>query len=495
MTIPASHIVKVSPRVISGGSADLETNGMLLTKSALIPSGIPALEFTLASEVAAYFGDESAEAKFAQQYFTGVNNQQAAVRLLVVGRYVDEPVAAWVRGTEPVATLKAFKEVTDGALKLVVNSAEVSASGIDLSGATSLSEVAEKIAAKFDGVSGAYDSNLEAFVFTTEETGESAMIEVSSVAVAEGTDLKAMLGLEDGGLISVGMDAMSASKNLDRICGVTRNWVGFATLWEASLEEAEGFAAWADIDDDYVYIDWTMDRKACNQLTQAETKPAKLMDRFNCAACLFGDYQFAAFVLAVGASIDWNRNQGMKAWFAKSASGLTPEITDEDEANALEKIRCSYYGSFATRNARFNFMNPGALCSSHYGFIDTLYGSIYLRNAIQRSCMDGITSINRAPYNESGRAFISAWLQDPITKCLRNGVIDAGLTLSASQKTQIMQEVGLDISNDLFTAGYWYGIEMPDANVRAQRGSPIVSVLYCYAGNIQRLDCSVTTVI
>ena len=78
---------------------------------------------------------------------------------------------------------------------------------------------------------------------------------------------------------------------------------------------------------------------------------------------------------------------------------------------------------------------------------------------------------------------------------LRNGVIDAGLTLSASQKTQIMQEVGLDISNDLFTAGYWYGIEMPDANVRAQRGSPIVSVLYCYAGNIQRLDCSVTTVI
>ena len=58
MTIPASHIVKVSPRVISGGSADLETNGMLLTKSALIPSGIPALEFTLASEVASYFGDE-----------------------------------------------------------------------------------------------------------------------------------------------------------------------------------------------------------------------------------------------------------------------------------------------------------------------------------------------------------------------------------------------------------------------------------------------------
>lgn len=490
MTIPATHIVKVSPRVISGGSADLETNGMLLTKNPLIPSGIPALEFTSASDVAAFFGDEADETKFAQQYFSGVNNQQASVKLLVIGRMIDEDVPAWVRGSAVTDSLAAFKGVTEGEFHLEVNGSELTASSIDLSGATSLSDVAQKIAAKFEGIEGSYDSNLNAFIFTTEEVGSSASVK----PVAE-TELGAMLGMVDGFVLSAGADAMSASKALDRICGVTRNWVGFTTLWETSLEEAESFAAWADMDDDYVYFDWTTDRKACDQLTQAETKPAKMMDRYNCAACLFGDYRFAAFVLAVGASIDWERNQGVKAWFAKSASGLTPEVNDEDEANALEKIRCSYYGSFATRNARFSFMNTGALCSSYYGFIDTLYGSIYLRNAIQRSCMDGFTAINRAPYNETGIAFISAWLQDPITKCLRNGVIDTGLNLSQSQKTQIMQEVGKDISLPLITNGYWYEINMPDANVRAQRGSPTVSVYYCYAGSVQKLEAAVSTVI
>ena len=60
---------------------------------------------------------------------------------------------------------------------------------------------------------------------------------------------------------------------------------------------------------------------------------------------------------------------------------------------------------------------------------------------------------------------------------------------------QIMQEVGQDISTTLFTKGYWYGIEMPSANVRAERGSPIVSIFYCYAGAIQRITAEVTSII
>ena len=65
--------------------------------------------------------------------------------------------------------------------------------------------------------------------------------------------------------------------------------------------------------------------------------------------------------------------------------------------------------------------------------------------------MDGFKAINRAPYNDMGRAYISAWLQDPISLCLRNGVIDPGLDLSESQRVQIMQEVGQDITTTLFT--------------------------------------------
>lgn len=511
--IPASHIVKVTPRVISGGSKDLETNGMLLTKNARIPTNTPAIEFHSASSVAEYFGDESEEARFAQQYFTGVTNQQKAVSTLVIGRHIAEDVPAWIRGGSQETTLQAFKAIKDGGLALYINGSPVVGEGIDLSSATSLSEVASLIGKKLN-VEGAYDSLLKAFVFTTKQKGEEATIglvpetvggivgvaivgESHVAAQVTGTNLNTLLGLtvEQGVVISDGASAKTPSKTLELVCTVTRNWVGFATLWEASLEEAKQFAEWADIDDDYVYVDWTQDERALNQLTQSETKPAKMMDLYNCAICLFGDWNFAAFVLAVGASIDWQRNQGMKAWFGKSASGLSPTVSNESEANALEKIRCSYFGNFATRNDRFHLFNTGALCSGYYGFIDTLYGSIYLRNCIQRSCMDGFTNVNRAPYNETGRAFISAWLQDPINICLRNGVIDEGLALSESQRVQIMQEVGQDISTTLFTKGYWFGIEMPSANVRAERGSPVISLYYCYAGAVQRLACEVVSVI
>lgn len=512
--IPASHIVKVTPRVISGGSSDLETNGMLLTQNARIPTNQPAMEFSSASAVADFFGNESDEAKFAQQYFTGVTNQQKAVATLVIGRHVAEDAPAWIRGGIQETTLEEFKAITDGGLALVVNGTPVVAEGIDLSSATSLSEVATLVAAKLTGTVGAYDSQTQSFVFTTEKIGvdatlgfpdDSLIVSVGKGVVGKSrvsiqvkdTDLSTLLGLtvEQGAVISPGASAMVPNASLDAICTVTRNWVGFTTLWEASLEEAQCFAEWADIDDDYVYIDWTQDIRALNQLTQAETKPAKMMDVYNCTISLFGDWRFAAFVLAIGASIDWQRNQGMKAWFGKSASGLSPTVSDEASADALEKIRCSYFGNFATRNDRFQLFNTGELCSSYYGYIDVLYGSIYLRNAIQRSCMDGFTTVNRAPYNETGRAFISAWLQDPINVCLRNGVIDKGLSLAESQRVQIMQEVGQDISTTLFTKGYWVGIEMPSANVRAERGSPVVSIYYAYAGAIQRISAEIVSVI
>ena len=501
MTIPASHIVKVSPRVIGGGSKDLETLGMLLTKSALLPSGAPAQEFLKASDVASVFGDESDEAKFAQQYFTGVTNQQRAPRALVIGRCMTESGAAWVRSAPLSVTLEDLKKVTDGHINIVVNGETKGATGINLAQVTSLSDVAAKLAGALGGLTGAYDGNQGAIILTTTATGKDATISFTtdnSVVESASTDLNALLGLtlDAGAVVSPGYDALTASAALDAICSVTRNWVGFTSIWEATLEEAEGFAAWADIDDDYVYFDWTTDRRATNPQTSALTKPAKLMDRFNCTAALFGEsYDIAAFALACGASIAWDRYQGMKVWFAKNAANLSTAVTDESEANALEAVRCSYYGHFATRNARFNFFNRGTLASDFYGFIDVLYGSIYLRNSIQRSCMDGFKALNRVPYNAAGQALISAWLQDPINACLNNGVIDTGMQLDESQKSQIMQELGTDISTRLFTNGFYYQIEMPAANVRADRGSPVVSCYYAYAGSVQALNVEVVSVL
>lgn len=500
MSIPASRIVSVSPRVIAGGGTDLETNGLLLTKSALLPTGTPAVAFSSASAVSAMFGAEADETVFAQQYFTGVQNQQTAPKTLVIARRIGENVAAWIRGGEVSSTLAELKAITDGALKITVDGSEKTAESVDLSEATSLSEVAEKVATAIGGVTGSYDSNSASFTFTSSTTGKGSTISYAS-AGDSGTDLSAELRLTqaEGAVLSQGADAMTESANMDAVCTVTRNWVGFTTLWEADLEEIEALAAWADVYDDYVLFAWSSDENLTSTLTSASSPLAKIVDKYDVVCPIFyQDYGLAAMGMACGASIAWNRTQGMKVWFAKYANGITPNVTDEAVADALEANRVNYVGTFATRNDAFNFFNRGTLSSDFYGFVDVLYGSIYLRSAIQTSCMNGFKQTNRTPYNAVGEALIRAWCQDPINRCLVNGVIDPGLTLNETQKAQIMQETGddgEDVVQAITSKGYWLGVTLPDASGRVDREAPVVVLYYAYAGSVQSLECETVAVI
>lgn len=500
MSLPASRIVAVSPRVISGGGSDLETNGLLLTKNTVLPAGTPAVAFSSTSDVSAMFGAEAEETAFAQQYFSGVQNQQSAPKSLVIARRVTEAAGAWIRGGELSVTLEALKKITDGSLKISVGGQEKKAASINLSSATSLSDAATKIATAISGVKGTYDSNLNAFTFTTDTKGKAATISYASKSDS-GTDLSEMLGLTQatGAVLSQGVDAMTETANMEAICAVTRNWVGFTTLWEAELEEIEALAAWADIYDDFVYFPWSSDKNLESTLTASNGALAKIVDKYDVVAPIyFPTWGLSAMAMACGASIAWNRTQGMKTWFAKYASGLSPNVLEESVANALEGNRINFIGQYATRNDQFQFFNRGTLSSDFYGFVDVLYGSIYLRSAIQTSCMSGFKNVNRVPYNAAGEALIRAWCQDPINRCINNGVIDAGLALNESQKSQIMQETGddgEDVIQAITSKGYWLGITLPDAAGRANREAPSVTIFYAYAGSVQALSAEVIVVI
>ncbi len=494
MSINADRLVSITPSVLSGGSSDLETNGLLLTKSDLIPTSTLALVFTDSDSVSDYFGAESDEADFASQYFSGVTNAQKSVDTLVIGRRIAEDAAAWVRSGALKATLAELKAVTDGALSITVNGNEKTVSGLDLSSAATLSEVAELLADAVGDVTGSYDSNTGKITLTTSTVGADASVSCAE-APAEGTDLAELLRLSEaeGAVVSEGTDAMTAAENLEAITGFSRNWVGFTTAYAADVDEADALSAWADEKDDYVYFDWDLDENLLDQETQSSTKAVALAEKnYACTACIYGDVQDAALFLAVGASIKWTAEQGIKAWFAKIASGIAARVTSNAEAEALESINVNYVGEFATRNAEFDFINRGALIGGTYGFIDTLYGMIWLKAKIQRSFMDGFAAVNRAPYTPSGYAFIEAWLMDPITAAKKCGVIDTGLELSASQVQQLLSETGnTNIESDLYSKGYWYKISDPEANVRAERGSPELGLWITYGGSVQSIELPV----
>ena len=83
-------------------------------------------------------------------------------------------------------------------------------------------------------------------------------------------------------------------------------------------------------------------------------------------------------------------------------------------------------------------------------------------------------------------------MQDPINTALLNGVIDAGVVLSEKQKAELYVEAGQDISETLFTEGYFVQVDDPGSVVRAERGTPIINIWYTYGGSVNKLNVPMT---
>ena len=494
MSINANRLVSITPRVISGGSADLETNGLIITSNTGISADTPAISFTTAKEVGAYFGYESTEYKVASQYFTGVNNQTKTIKTVWFGRDLTAVGSAWIKGglSPDLATLKA---ITDGAFNISLNGSDVAITGVDLSACTSLSDVATVIEGKFTNATVTYNSVQNKFVITSTVTGASSTIGYGS-APASGTDLSAALGLTQalGAVLSQGNDALTVAENMEKITTVTRNFVGFTTMTAVAESVAVQYAAWADIDDDYVYFYHSNNSTLLSKSTNTSSTPVTLQ-AYNTTACIFGDVYDAVFMLAIGASIKWDSANALKTWFAKSASGLNAKVLSDTEAEALESIRCNYIGQFATRNAEFTLLNRGCLSGTQYGFIDVLYGAIWLRARLQRGLMDCFAGNNRIPYIDNGYGILATFITEAVDEALGNGVIDVGLRISDSERITIMNEINEDISVELLNNGYWFRISDPTANARADRQSPVMAMYYTYAGSVQQIEFPLTTVL
>ena len=83
-------------------------------------------------------------------------------------------------------------------------------------------------------------------------------------------------------------------------------------------------------------------------MTASNGALAKIVDKYDVVAPIyFPTWGLSAMAMACGASIAWNRTQGMKTWFAKYASGLSPNVLEESVANALEGNRINFIGQYA----------------------------------------------------------------------------------------------------------------------------------------------------
>lgn len=489
MAISASQIVSITPRLLSAGGTDLELLGLILTKNASAPTD-SLLSFASKKSVGKYFGTNSDEYAMAENYFLGYDNSYKKPSTLLFARRTDVAVAAFVSGSSITTTLADLKKITSGTLSGTIDGTAGNVTAINLQDATSFSTVATlittAITSTWSGAKVSYDATRGNFTITSGTTGAE-----STITAFTGTVADALLLTADNVLISAGSAIKTPEEQMDGVINNSQNWVSFTTAYEADADEAVALAKWVNAQDiEYFY--------ACYNSVVATVKAIQAeiaAQGYEGTAVLTGDKSYGAFLLSIPACIDWTRRQGCINFAFKSQTGLASLVNDDTTAQTLLDLNINFYGKYATRNDQFSFLYDGKLAAGNYGYIDNYINTVWFRNVIQVALMNGLTASPRTPYTEKGYTMIKAWLTDPINRALNNGVIEAGVNLSASQKAEVANEAGEDISNPLFANGFYVQVLDPGASARVNRESPLINVWYCYGGGVNKLQVPITALV
>ncbi len=497
MPIPASQIVEVNPRLIASSGDALEFNGLILTKNTDIANN-SLLAFYDSSSVSDYFGETSQEASLATIYFQGYENAYKSPSTLLFAHHPSVNCPAWLCGgainTQEINIAK-LKEYYNTSIEFDILNTSIILERLDLSQIHSYSDVAIILQNALADVeieaSVEYISYKKAFKITLNLSGEASIMGYCKGELAQ------LLNLDEdaSGQISLGAEAQSINSTMEGIIAKTQNWVNFTTAWQAEKEEVLAFATWASSKNvSYLYLYADNDEKLLIADNEDTIAYALQEAHLSSVAGQYNSLEYCAFIMAIGASIDYTRKEGAITTAFKSQSGLSAVVDTEDKAIALMQNNMNFMGDYATRNDNFIFNYPGQMFGS-YKWIDVYWNAIWLNNALQLSLLAGLVNSPRTPYSAKGYALVRAWIQDTINQALNNNVIEAGISLSESQKTQINREAGKIISSDIEKLGYYVQIVDPSADERVNRQSPTINLWYAYGGSINKLVVSSTALV
>lgn len=500
MSIDASQLVQIVPRIIGGGGTGLELNGLLFTQNPLIPAAT-VTQWTDAASVGAYFGVTSAEAALSTAYFLGFDNSNVKPRNLFFAAYAASDRAAWLRGGVFTDTVASLKTVANGALTLVVDEVTATLSGLSFTAITSFSDAALVLQDALEGeVSGAtvtYSSQTRAFQITSPTAGATSSVAFAQSPASTGvTDMATLLHLTQatGALLSSGTEAQSPADALNTVLEFSRNWVAFSTVWEPELEDKLAFAQWVNGQGvRFVYVAWDTDILATQPFSTSSFGSALQEASLAGTVPVYDNASLAAFVLGTAASIDFNERNGRITFAFKAQSGQRVTCDESNMAEALAGHGYNFYGDYATANDAFKFYQTGSI-SGPSMWLDTYINQVAINNDLQLALMNLFANVKSLPYNEVGYAQVRAACMDPILKYINFGAIVPGVPLSQAQASQVNQEAGLTIAPTLEQQGWYLQVLDATAQNRANRKTPPCKFWYMDGGSIQQIIMSATVI-
>lgn len=354
-----------------------------------------------------------------------------------------------------------------------------------------------------------YDSVSGGFKVASGVTGAA-----STVAFATGT-ISANLDLTSatGAVLSQGADAAVPAAFMDALAATSTSFVSWTTDFDPDGGSGNtvklAFAAWNTLQNQrYMYVPWDLDVTPSAAVPATGSMGYILANNGNSGTFLIWDATdavtsgptFAAFVLGIGASIDFTETNGRTAYAYRQQSGLTGNVSTGviaenlggDPQTSGRGNGYNFYGAYGQADETFVWLQRGFVTGA-YLWADSYINQIWLNNTFKSALLNFLGSVKSVPYGPAGNALISSALADPIQAGLNFGAFGPGV-MSASQIAQVNAQAGADISQTLQTQGWYLQIQTPPAATRAARTSPPAKFWYIDSGSVQAITLNSITV-
>uniref|UniRef100_UPI0005928CF6 DUF3383 family protein n=1 Tax=Chromobacterium haemolyticum TaxID=394935 RepID=UPI0005928CF6 len=226
--LPVSGVVNVQ-WTLTPIAAALRNFGslMILGSSNVINTTERYRQYADVDGVANDFGTSAPEYLAAVAFFS----QSPKPALLYVGRWAQAAVAGLLNGailTTAQQAMGNFTGITNGAMSITIDGTVKNISSVDFSAQTNLNGVASQVSAKLSPAgSMVWNSAQQRFIVTSATTGATSTVTFAT-APGSGTDISALLGLNNGqgGYAVGGMAAESLLTAVQGLANLSSDWYG-----------------------------------------------------------------------------------------------------------------------------------------------------------------------------------------------------------------------------------------------------------------------------
>lgn len=496
-TIPLSLDFSITPNVVSPAGSAVDANGLMLTDNELIPAGAVQSYYS-SSDVSALMGSDSKEFLAAQQYFNGYDNSSVIPGELLMYRLVTADAAGYLlSGNMKGVTLATLKATPAGTIKLVVDGTVVTSTSIDLSAATSFTDIADKVETGIGDtkVSVEWLPIANRFIIRSATTGADSQV---SFAYADSGVIATALKLTEAtaATVSPGSDAVSMTDTMNNIINTNQNWILFQALTELTDEQKTELCAWASASHNrygYVVHDTSAAPTVANNAS-CFVQSVVVANGYENVFPIYGSYLYAVTALAYAASIDFARTNGRISFKFRGFSGLAPNVSDLATAQALKSNGYNFYGSYSLNKTMAQYASDGAI-TGKFVWLDSFIDQVWINANLVGAYANLFTANQSYSFNDAGYSAVQAATIDVAEQAVTFGAIQRGVVLDNAQIRIVNTSVGKDISATLYSQGWYLFIPTQTGSARLARDLQGVIFYWVDGQLIQSITMSSTAIL